>query len=539
MRALPTRSSTLGEQFGVDQSFRSAMLISASFDASIEQTLLPFVGGGAAVVISDEDRESASRLWSAFDRHAVTFMSCVPSYLESVLPQAPEGLVLRHLALGGEAFSLQFRNRIARKLSGTQITNLYGPTEATIDAISIEVGPGTASPNIPIGRPMPKYRAYVLDDGLEPVPAGVVGELYIAGTGLARGYLRRAGLTAESFIADPHGASGSRMYRTGDLARWRADGVLEFLGRADAQVKLRGFRIEPGEIEAALLRQGSVARAAVIAREDVPGIQQLVAYVVPAGRSVSAAALREYLRVGLPDYMVPQAFVALERLPLTANGKLDRRALPAPEVTPVHTRRAPRTPQEEILCGLFAEVLGVGRVGIDDNFFELGGHSLLAIRLISRIRASMDAEIGLRSLFEAPTVEELAKRLDSRPARTVRLRDAAADPPVRHQAAAVLHPRCRRVQLALFQADPAYPAGAPDLRFAGPQSDATGDAAPVDRRNGRGLCRSHSPGAACRPVQSARLVVRRPRRACRRDATSGGRRGGRVARAARQLSGPA
>ncbi len=409
--SLANKVVMLGEQFGVDQSFRSAMLISASFDASIEQTLLPFVGGGAAVVISDEDRESASRLWSAFDRHAVTFMSCVPSYLESVLPQAPEGLVLRHLALGGEAFSLQFRNRVARKLSGTQITNLYGPTEATIDAISIEVGPGTASPNIPIGRPMPNYRAYVLDDGLEPVPAGVVGELYIAGTGLARGYLRRAGLTAESFIADPHGAAASRMYRTGDLARWRSGGVLEFLGRADAQVKLRGFRIEPGEIEAALLRQGSVARAAVIAREDVPGIQQLVAYVVPAGRSVSAAALREYLRVGLPDYMVPSAFVVLERLPLTANGKLDRRALPAPEAAPIHTRRAPRTPQEEILCGLFAEVLGVGRVGIDDNFFELGGHSLLAIRLISRIRASMDAEIGLRALFEAPTVEELAKRL--------------------------------------------------------------------------------------------------------------------------------
>ena len=206
--SLANKVVMLGEQFGVDQSFRSAMLISASFDASIEQTLLPFVGGGAAVVISDEDREFASRLWSAFDRHAVTFMSCVPSYLESVLPQAPEGLVLRHLALGGEAFSLQFRNRVARKLSGTQITNLYGPTEATIDAISIEVGPGTASPNIPIGRPMPNYRAYVLDDGLEPVPAGVVGELYIAGTGLARGYLRRAGLTAESFIADPHGAAG-------------------------------------------------------------------------------------------------------------------------------------------------------------------------------------------------------------------------------------------------------------------------------------------------------------------------------------------
>ena len=338
-------------------------------------------------------------------------MSCVPSYLESILHQAPETLALKHLALGGEAFSLQFKNKITNQLGAVQITNLYGPTEATIDAISIAVGAETSGPNVPIGRPMPNYRAYVLDDSLEPVPSRVIGELYIAGKGLARGYLGRAALTAQSFVADPHGGVGARMYRTGDLARWRSDGVLEFMGRADAQVKLRGFRIEPGEIEAALLRQGSVARAAVIVREDVPGMQHLVAYAVPTGRNVSPAALREYLRGGLPDYMVPHAVVQMDELPLTANGKLDRRALPAPEAMPVHTRRAPRTPQEEILCGLFAEILGVARVGIDDNFFDLGGHSLLAIRLISRIRASMDAAISIRSLFEAPTVEQLAKRL--------------------------------------------------------------------------------------------------------------------------------
>ena len=316
---------------------------------------------------------------------------------------------------GGEALP----GELARSLTahGRALTNLYGPTETTIWSAVMAVAPdelGDDAEGPPIGRPIWNTQAYVLDGGLEPVPAGVVGELYIAGVGLARGYLNRAVADGGAVCRRSERRGRRRMYRTGDLARWRSDGVLEFLGRADAQVKLRGFRIEPGEIEAVLTAQAGVSQAAVIARPDGSGGQRLIGYVVAAaGAVLDTAALRSALSRQLPDYMVPSALVVLERLPLTPNGKLDRRALPEPELGASHSHRAPRTPQEAILCSLFAEVLGVERVGVDDNFFERGGHSLLATRLISRIRATLNVEVAIRSLFEAPSVEALAARLSS------------------------------------------------------------------------------------------------------------------------------
>src|SRR5205085_1771654 len=266
-----------------------------------------------------------------------------------------------------------------------------------------------------VGRPLANLPAYVLDDALRPVPIGVPGELYLAGDQVARGYLGRPGLTAERFVANPFGEPGSRMYMTGDVVRWSPDGVLEYLGRADDQVKIRGFRIELGEIESALLDHPEGAGAVVIARADEPGRKRLVAYLAAAAGSAVPAVpdLRAYLARTLPDYMVPSAFVVLDELPLSPNGKLDRRALPAPEVGAVAGAGyvAPRTDAEWTLAGIWAEVLGVDQVGVEDNFFELGGDSILSIRVISRLRAAFAVELSPRALFTTPTVAGLAAAL--------------------------------------------------------------------------------------------------------------------------------
>ena len=385
----------------------------ASFDVSVWEFFWPLIQGAGLVIARPGGHRDPAYLSCLIRTQQVTTAHFVPSMLQAFLdePAASDCRELRRVFCSGETLTAELRERFFSILE-VPLHNLYGPTEAAVDVsfwpCKADEGP------VPIGRPIWNTQLYVLDSGLCSLPVGTAGELYIAGAGLARGYLNRASLSAERFVANPYGPPGSRMYRTGDLGRWRADGVLEFLGRVDQQVKIRGFRIEPGEIEAALLRHPEVGQAAVLAREDRPGDKRLVAYVVPAeGQGPDFAALRADLVQTLPEYMVPAAIVRLEALPLTPNGKLDRKALPAPEISTGTAYQAPRTAQEEILCSLFAETLNVPRVGMDDNFFELGGHSLVATRLASRIRSTLGVELAIRSVFEAPTVATLAERLNA------------------------------------------------------------------------------------------------------------------------------
>ncbi|MER5528768.1 non-ribosomal peptide synthase/polyketide synthase [Streptomyces sp. NPDC002677] len=381
----------------------------SSFDVSVWEFFWPLITGATLVVARPEGHRDPAYLARLIREQDVTTVHFVPSMLQLFLeePTAADCTGLRRVMCSGEALPAAVTRRF-HEVVPAGLHNLYGPTEASVDVTAIEIGPGATS--VPIGRPVWNTRLHVLDAGLRPVPPGVPGELYLAGVQLARGYLDRPGLTAERFVADPFGAPGERMYRTGDLARWTADGTVEYLGRTDDQVKVRGFRVELGEIGDVLAAHPAVAHATVAVRD-----QALVAYVVPdAGPVVDATALRAHAAAALPAHMVPAAYVTLDALPLTPNGKLDRKALPDPGFTAgAGDGTRPRTPCEEILAALFADVLGLERIGVDDDFFALGGHSLLAMRLVSRVRTALGADLTVRSVFEAPTVAGLAARTDT------------------------------------------------------------------------------------------------------------------------------
>ncbi|WP_030039859.1 non-ribosomal peptide synthetase, partial [Streptomyces resistomycificus] len=411
--------ATATDRIGVDSDSRVVQFASVGFDVTVWDLIMSLCVGGRIVVVPAERRVAGPALTEYVARHRATHMILPPS-LVSALPRdcpLPDGAVL---VVGTEAVPSEL---IARWSGRMRVVVAYGLTEASVNSTLWLADPGRPGP-APIGRPDPNTRAYVLDAALRPVPVGAEGELYVAGRGLARGYLGRPALTSERFVADPFGAPGTRMYRTGDRVRWSTDGNLEFLGRSDGQLKVRGHRIEPGEVESAFMACPGIAQATVLLREDHRSVKRLVAYLVtePDGTDADAAVAAARAQVAdiLPDFMVPSAVVVLDGpLPLTPNGKLDGRALPAPGWTALSGADAPTSPVERRLADLFAEVLGLPSVGVHDSFFELGGDSIVAIQLVNRARAA-GLPITPRDVFRQRTVAALARAAD---------RDAGATTP--------------------------------------------------------------------------------------------------------------
>jgi acyl-coenzyme A synthetase/AMP-(fatty) acid ligase len=377
------------------------------------------ISGGCLHVIPYETSMDGTAFARYTAAHPLDVLKITPSHLGALLATGGGSGVLprKHLLFGGEALSWDLVRKV-RGLSDCAIINHYGPTETTVGSLTFDLagndGVEALAATVPIGRPLANTEVYLLDSRRQPVPVGVAGELVIGGAGVAQGYLNQPEQTAERFIADPFsGRPDAKLYRTGDLARRLPDGAIEFLGRLDQQIKIRGFRVEPAEVEGLLGKHSSVRQAVVVAREDKSGEKRLVAYLVPQpGKTLAIEEPRTFLLEQLPDYMVPTAFVPLDALPLTANGKLDRKALPDPDQARLSGEKAfaaPRNAVEEALAAVWVDVLGVERVGIHDNFFDLGGHSLLATQVISRACGALQVQIPLRSLFEKPTVAGLAE----------------------------------------------------------------------------------------------------------------------------------
>ncbi|UQX11763.1 non-ribosomal peptide synthetase [Candidatus Mycobacterium methanotrophicum] len=404
-----------GDAYQVDETDRLLQVASPGFDVSIAEIFGLLICGGRLVVPRSDGLRDIGYLTELLRREGITSMHFVPSLLGLFLslPGVNEWRALRRVPVGGEALP----GEIADKFHATfdaLLYNFYGPTETVVNATSYQVEGTQGTRTVPIGRPKINTQVYLLDASLQPVPPGVIGEIYIGGTHMAHGYHRRPALTAERFIADPF-TSGGRLYRSGDLARRNADGDVEFVGRADEQVKIRGFRIELGEIAAAISVDPSVGQAVVVATELPQLGKSLVGYVTPADRgtdTVDVERIRARVAAALPDYMTPAAYVVLDEIPITAHGKIDPDALPQPEIGPATEYREPTTATERTIAGLFSTLLGRERVGLDDSFFDLGGHSLVATKLAAAIRSECDVEIGIRDVFELATVARLAERID-------------------------------------------------------------------------------------------------------------------------------
>jgi acyl-coenzyme A synthetase/AMP-(fatty) acid ligase/acyl carrier protein len=378
---------------------------------SVWEFFWPLITGAALVVAEPGGHRDPFYLAEAISEHAITTIHFVPSMLAVFLEEAGKATMpsLRRVLCSGEALSGMVRDLFFTRLPKVELHNLYGPTEAAIDVTAWTCTPTESGFDPPIGTPIDNTGVYVLDKRLRLVPPGVDGELYIAGEALARGYLNRRGLTAERFCADPWSAApGARMYRTGDLVRRRVDAAIDYKGRVDFQLKVRGFRIEPGEIESVLMVHPGVAQALVQSADSGDADKGLVAYVIPVDpQDYNENALRDWLKNQLPSYMVPTAFVALDSFHFTVNGKIDRRALPVPGAARAK-KAGPRNETERILCEIFAEVLEIDHVGIGSDFFDLGGNSLMLTRVVSRIRSRLGLNVAVRLVYEAPTVERLA-----------------------------------------------------------------------------------------------------------------------------------
>ncbi|KAA6167831.1 amino acid adenylation domain-containing protein, partial [Pseudomonas marginalis] len=416
--ALTNRLCWMQEAYALDATDAVLQKTPFSFDVSVWEFFWPLMTGARLVVAEPGAHRDPGALVELINQHAVTTLHFVPSMLQAFLldARAASCAGLRQVICSGEALPVEAQQQVFKQLPQTRLYNLYGPTEAAIDVTHWQcVDEGRDS--VPIGQPIANLGTYILGSELEPLPVGVAGELYLGGEGLARGYHRRPALTAERFVPNPYGTG--RLYRTGDLARHRASGVIEYLGRIDHQVKIRGLRIELGEIEARLMEQPSVVEAVVIA-QDGPTGKRLVAYVVPGDaqrlqgseqdHSRYGAALGASLARNLPDYMVPGQWIVLERMPLSPNGKLDRKALPkADPVLAQQVYQAPETEIEQQIAEIWQGILHIERIGLGDNFFDLGGHSLLATQAVSRINSQLGIDIALRLIFETPTLAEFAQ----------------------------------------------------------------------------------------------------------------------------------